>query len=210
MLSATLNIIASVLAALIVVIVYESSKYYISLTLLHPIHRRREDVKINPLKFVDPIGIILFVFAHVGWQKPKEYNASRFKDKDRALVVLSTTGILTCLILMLAVTPLYVTLFNGFNGSLVSFFVARFCLFLIRFSFAIIIVNLLPIPPFDMTRIIYAINPSFYFKMIQNQRILQAVFVLLIAIPIRGVGLHRSVLSAFIDSMFDPLIKLFI
>lgn len=201
MLSTLLNLIAAVLAALTVVLIHELSKYYISLTLLHPIHRRRADMKTNPLKYIDPIGIILFVFSYVGWQKPGEYNASRFKDKDRALIVLSLTGIMTNLLVLLAVTPIYAALYDGFSGNIFMAAVVNFFYYVLRFSFAIIIVNLLPIPPFDMTKIIYALNPSFYFKMIQNERVIQAVFILLIAF---------NVLSRFVDSLFYPLMKLFV
>ncbi len=201
MLATLLNLIAAILAAFIVVLIHELSKYYISLTLMHPIHRRRADMKTNPLKYIDPIGIILFVFSYVGWQKPGEYNASRFKDKDRALIVLSLTGIMANLLVLLAVIPIYSALYAGFEGDIFMATLVNFFYYILRFSFAIIIVNLLPIPPFDMTKIIYALNPSFYFKMIQNERVIQAVFILLIAF---------NVLSRFVDSLFYPLMKLFV
>ncbi len=197
MLSMTLRILISTIAAIVVVLVHELSKYYISLFLLHPIHRKRSDVKISPLKYIDPIGLILFVFSGVGWQKPGEYNPSKFKDKERALLTQSIVGIASNILLIVAMIPVYLAIKN--TNSVFVNQLALLVIFIIKYSFAIIIVNLLPIPPFDMSKIIYALNPSFYFKMIQNERIIQAVFILLIAF---------NILSSFINSLFGPLYSL--
>jgi len=194
MIDMIMNIIISIIAAMIVMIVHELSKYYFSLSIVHPIHRKRMDLKINPLQYIDPVGLILFVFSGVGWQKPGEYNPNRFKDKEKSLLVLTLVGMAANVILLLAMIPIFIYFKTA--PTEVGSYLAVFFYKLIRFSFTIIVINLLPMPPFDMAKIIYSINIEFYFKLIQNERIIQAVFILLIAF---------NIISVFVEVMFEPI-----
>jgi len=197
MLNMLLSLVISIPAAILVMWVHEISKYYISLTLLHPIHRKRMDIKINPVKYIDPIGLIMFVFSGVGWQKPGEYNAALFKDKERAYFPLMLTGMIANLLLIIVLVPVYLLISNT-NDFILNIGV-MFLFQVIRFSFSIIIINLLPVPPLDMSKIIHAFNPSFYFKLIQNERMIQAVFILLVA---------TNIITLFVSSLFTPLFQL--
>ena len=194
MIDMTINIIISILAGVIVVLVHEVSKYYFSLTLLHPIHRKRKDTKINFLKYIDPVGLIIFVFSGIGWQKPGEYNPARFKEKEKGLLVLSLVGFAASTLLIVAMIPLAMYLYKAelLFGNYIFIFVYK----LIYFSFALIVINLLPIPPLNMAKIIYALNPNFYFKLIQNERVIQAGFILMIAF---------GLLNILVQVMFEPL-----
>ncbi len=175
-------------------LVHEVSKYYFSLTLLHPIHRKRQDIKVNVLKYIDPVGLIIFIFSGIGWQKPGEYNPSRFKEKEKGLLILSIVGFGASLLLILAMIPIFLYVYR--SNTLVGRYIATFIYKLIYFSFALIIINLLPMPPFNMAKIIYALNPNFYFKLIQNERVIQAVFILMIAF---------GLINVFVQVLFEPL-----
>lgn len=198
MIEMTINIVLAFFAAIIVMLVHEVSKYYFSLTLLHPIHRKRQDMKVNVLKYIDPVGLIIFIFSGIGWQKPGEYNPARFRDKEKGLLVLSVVGTAANVLLMLAIIPIF--LYMNTETTILGYYVLNFLYKLIRFSFALIIINLLPIPPFDMAKIIYALNPNFYFKLLQNERIIQAVFILMIAFRL---------LDVLVEVLFEP-IKMFL
>jgi len=197
MISMLVSIFLSFLAACIAIIVHEGSKYFFALSLTHPLHRKREDFKINILKFFDPIGLILFVFAGIGWQKPIEYKSSRFRDKEKGLIVLSSVGILMNVLLTLAVIPLFQ--YNFFSGSVNASYFQPFLYYVIHHSFVLVVVNLLPVPPFDMSKIIFAVSSEFYFKLIQNERIIHAVFILLVAF---------GLLNMLVDSLFYPIARL--
>ena len=200
MLNLTIDIIISIIAASIVMLVHELSKYYFSLSMLHPIYRKRKDIKVNALKYIDPIGLILFVFTSVGWQKPGEFNPVQFKDKEKGFVFLMLVGMAANVLLILALIPIFIR-FYGTTTTVVGSYAITFVFRLIQYSFALIIVNLLPVPPLDMAKMIYSLNPNFYFKMIQKERIIHAVFILLIAF---------NILNAFVHSLFLPIQKLLI
>jgi len=194
MIDMTINIVISLFAGVIVMLVHEVSKYYFSLTLLHPIHRKREDMKINLLQYIDPVGLIIFIFSGIGWQKPGEYNPSRFKEKEKGLLILSIVGFAASILFIFAMIPIFMYIYksNVFFGKYLLIFIYK----LIYFSFALIVINLLPMPPFNMAKIIYALNPNFYFKLIQNERIIQAVFILMIAF---------GLINVLVRSLFEPI-----
>ena len=38
-------------------------------------------LNLNPLSHLDPIGVIMLIFAHIGWGKPVEINPNNFSRK---------------------------------------------------------------------------------------------------------------------------------
>lgn len=194
MLTMLINILLSLIAACLAILIHEGSKYFFALSLTHPLYRKREDTKVNVLKFFDPIGLILFVFAGIGWQKPMEYKSAKFRDKEKGLLMLSIIGMLMNLLIMLALVPVF--RYDFFSGTSYGSYFQLFLYYIIRNNFVIVVVNLLPVPPFDMSKIIYAVSPEFYFKMIQNERIIHAVFILILAF---------GILNMLVDSMFFPI-----
>ncbi len=200
MLELTLEILISAGAAILVVLIHELVKYYFSLMMLHPIHRKRNDYKVRWRKYIDPIGLIFFIFTNVGWQKPGEYKVEQFKNREKSLLHIMVAGFAASGIFMMVLIPVY-TYFHGNVRTVFAGYSLLFLFRLIQFNFSLIIVNLFPIPPLNMAKIIRAIHPNTYFRLIQNQRILHAVFILFIAF---------NLLSSFVQILFVPVFRLLI
>lgn len=182
-------------AAAIVMVVHEYPKKIAAFYLLHPIYRSKELFKVPLRKYIDPIGLVLFAlsfsgiasgalgfysFYAIGWQKPYEYNPARFREKERSLVYIALTGQLASLLTVFLMIPI----FNVLNRVASNIFIMEFVWALMVFSFVVFVVNLLPIPPFDMAKMVYSFSPNVYFRITQNQRLLHLVFIILIALEI--------------------------
>lgn len=165
-----------ILSAIIVVIVHEVPKSLVAHLLLHPIYKAKNKINTNVLKYVDPIGLIMFIFSGAGWQKPAEYKITYFRDKQKAVLSVALTGLLSNLVFMIILMPLSHYNMNGY--------LATFITYLIIYNFSITIINLLPVPPFDMSKIIYFFSPNAYFRLIQNERLIHVIFLLLFAMQI--------------------------
>lgn len=161
--------------AVIVVCVHEYPRIISYKYLVHPLYKKETKVSFNPLKYMDPFGMISFVFLAVGWQKPFYFNTGRLRDKKKGLISITLIGLLCNLLLMAIMIPVYFAV-RGQNGYLDHFISA-----IMLFSLTMVIVNLLPVPPFDMVKIIQALNPQLYFKFIQYEKIIQALFILIVA-----------------------------
>lgn len=180
------GLLISVVCAFIAMVVHEMTKSIVAYLVTHPIYREKNKINLNILEYVDPLGLIMFAFMNVGWQKPHEYNSFQFRDKSKGLIAVALSGILANLLLMSVLIPML-----RLNLMPVT---AIFVLRSIYFNFTIAIINLLPIPPFDMTKIIQSYSSNAYFKLMQNERIIHTIFILL---------LITGMISRFINSLFQ-------
>ena len=106
-------------------------------------------LSLNPLKHLDPMGtIMLFIFGF-GWAKPVPVNFNRLRDKRLGMILVSSAGIITN-ILMAFVALFLVQLFkvpvSGISGKVLYTF-AQINIILAAF-------NLIPIPPLDGSKIL--------------------------------------------------------
>jgi Zn-dependent protease len=134
------------------------------------------------------------MFLGAGWQKPFNFNTGRLRDKKKGLIAITLIGILSNLLLMAILIPIFVSTFNQ------NYYITKFLFIMILFNLAIVIVNLLPVPPLDMVKIIQALNPSGYFKFVQYEKVIQALFILFLA-----SGFISNLVNIIINSIFSAM-----
>lgn len=185
------TLIIQALAGILAMWVHEVPKYYVGRLLTHPVYKQQEKTKLNLLKMIDPIGLILMVFMGIGWQMPIKMRANRFKNKEKGYLILASIGYLSSLIMVFAFGPLL--RYYMLNGSIAQWQPGSWQNYLIiglyafvRYNVVIFVINLLPIPPFDMAKVIYSFSPTAYFKIIQNERMIQSFFVLFLIFGLAG------------------------
>lgn len=178
---AVIKTAVSIIAAVLAMWLHEIPKYYLTLYLTRPAFRQEARIKDIWAKSVDPIGLILLVFMRVGWQMPLKIDAAKLVNKKNGLIAISVLGMLTSLLgaIMLLIADKYwlIALRSVEGYPYLSYFVITWAFY----NVIIFVVNLLPVPPLDMTKIVYAVSPNAYFKILQNGRLLQSFFVLFIA-----------------------------
>lgn len=188
--------------------VHETSHGYVAYKLGDPTARSLGRLTLNPIKHIDPIGFICMMLFHVGWAKPVPINTRYFKNPKRDMAITGAAGPLSNLalalvhlivlrIVMFFVTPAFTTeageaLFGIINGTIsggtykasLGFTVMSIVIYLlylgIMMNVSLAIFNLIPIPPFDGSRIFYAFLPSkLYFGVMKYERIIMMVMLLL-------------------------------
>lgn len=191
------DILFSLIAIFIASCVHEYPKVFVYKFLVHPIHRGRFKISMNPLRYIDPFGVICFVFIGTGWQRPLEYNQGYLRDKEKGLLAISLTGLLSNLLFITILMPIALVLGDA------SLDLHAFLTTLLVANAAIFVVNLLPVPPLDMARIIQAFKPHVYFRFIQYEKMIQAFFILAIAI-----GFVNQLVALFYNAYIVSIFKL--
>ncbi len=167
---------------------------------------------LNPLRHLDPIGSLMFLFAGIGWAKPVPINPSRFSEAKsirHGIVYTSLWGPLSNIILGAIAWFLYCVVYTaavGFGWVSSSVILVLLQLFntLYIANMWLAVFNLLPIPPLDGYKIFGALlPPKLYYRILQQERIIGLVFILIV-IFFRG-ALFR-VLN-FILLPFDFIIR---
>lgn len=124
---------------------------------------------LNPLKHIDPIGFIMFLLLGVGYAKPVPINSRYFKKPRRDMALVGAAGPLANLIMafifviLLKLTTLLYTVLPAATPAFIFAAAPYVVLILdtgVTYCLAFTFFNLIPIPPLDGSRILYAFLPS--------------------------------------------------
>ena len=146
---------------LLAITFHEYAHGYVAWSLGDPTAQQQGRLTMNPLKHIDPIGILAFIIMKIGWAKPVPINPNYFKDPARGMVWVSLAGpganftlalasALFLKLLMLAAPMVPHTILY----PLASMVVASVWINLLLGFF-----NLIPVPPLDGSKILYAFLP---------------------------------------------------
>ncbi len=173
------ELILTALAVLITLAIHEYSHAYAAYKLGDDTAKNFGRLTLNPIKHIDPIGALCMLFFHVGWAKPVPINARNFKNPKRDFAISALAGPLSNLILAFVFSGIYVFVWNIFFGmefeSEMHLTLAQNLLLFLSLFFSVNvglgIFNLLPIPPFDGSRLLNVIfPPKIYFGIMKYER----------------------------------------
>ena len=140
-------------------------------------------LSLNPIKHLDPIGALCMLLVGVGWAKPVPVNARYYKNPKRGMALTALAGPVMNLILAFIGVILY-SLVVRFGGLVTQNDLLLYVLFTLFYYFAFLnvylaVFNLIPIPPFDGSRIAFIFLPThLYFKIMRYERIIQMVVMI--------------------------------
>lgn len=155
-------------------------------------------LSLNPIKHLDPMGSICMLLLGFGWARPVPVNARYYKNPKRGMALTALAGPVMNLILAFfgVIVFMSVTVFSmraGVENRWIDV-ITTFFYFFSTMNIYLAVFNLIPIPPFDGSRIAFVFLPSrLYFKVMQYERIIQFVVLALLwtdilILPIRMIS----------------------
>lgn len=159
-------------------------------------------LSLNPLRHLDPTGLIMLLLVGYGWAKPVPVNARNFNDPKKGMALTALAGPVSNLLLGLLFAVIGGALYGaqvylsylGAGGLLIEALdlISYALYFSAYINFLYATFNMIPIPPFDGSRVVFAFLPTkYYFGIMRYER--QIMIVLLISM----VALSRLGLSPF-------------
>ncbi len=177
--------------------VHEASHGYIANKLGDPTAKSLGRLTLNPLKHLDVFGFLCMLFFHFGWAKPVPVSARYFKKPRRDMALTSAAGpvsnvLLAIIFAVLLRLELIVVsnffsdeLYASLTGGTVSMAfnmlsVLSYMLYMgVLLNISLAVFNLIPIPPFDGSRIFYVFLPQkLYFYVMKYEQIIMIVILL--------------------------------
>ena len=210
------QLILTTMAALVALTIHEFAHGYVAYRLGDDTAKSMGRLSLNPIKHLDPFGVICMVLFHFGWAKPVPINPRNFKNPRRGFAISAMAGPATNLIVGFFTAFLYLlclstfrqvehTFINNLEINLLTFLQYFFII-----NVGLGIFNLIPVPPFDGSRILNIILPKrWYFKVMKYERQIywgviawlffgKYVYAALISIPVIGaVPLLSSIARIF-------------
>lgn len=184
------GVVARILAFCTAIPFHESAHGFVSEKLGDPTARNAGRITLNPLKHLDPWGLIAMLTIGIGWAKPVPINPGYYKNRKVGMAMSSAAGPLSNLVLAFFNVLLYKILwyvFLGVAGAIAGWMtvVLEIVWILAYININLAIFNLLPIPPFDGSRIFSLFLPEkTYFAIQKYERyIMIALIILMFVLP---------------------------
>lgn len=172
-----IQLLLSLVASLIALSVHEFSHAYAAYRLGDPTAKSMGRLSINPIKHLDPIGTLCMVFFHFGWARPVPIDPRYFKKPRKYFAITALAGPLSNILLGFLIAPLYLLCANFFvytDNTFLNNLMVNTLIFLYTFHVVNIglgVFNLIPLPPFDGSRIVNVLLPQkWYFKIMKYER----------------------------------------
>ncbi len=158
--------------------IHEWAHGFLSTKLGDPTPRWQGRLTLNPMAHIDKIGALGILLFGIGWAKPVQVDARYYKNPKWGMALVAMAGPLSNIIVAFVSLFLYqliqtVFLFTGVlaDNYTLLFLISLFFFMIAQINVHLAVFNLIPIPPFDGSRILFTFLPQkYYFKIMRYER----------------------------------------
>ena len=192
-----LSAVFRVLGVLVCLTVHETCHGLAALALGDPTAKRMRRLSLNPLHHIDWLGLASMFLCGFGWAKPVPVEMRYFKRPKAGMAVTALAGpasnfLLAMLLLFFA--SLTARLAAGEGAALLYGFLVNTALL----SVGLGLFNLVPIPPLDGSKVLFALLPErAYYTLMRYERYGMAVLLLLVWLDVGGGYLSEAIYRVF-------------
>lgn len=160
-------------------------------------------LSLSPLRHFDPLGALCMLVDGVGWARPVGVNPRNYKNPKVGMAVSAAAGPLSNFLLAWASMIVYKCIvYSGMGNRIPVLMLFFYDMVVMNLSLAIF--NLIPVPPFDGSRIVLLFLPQrLYFKAMRYERYIMIAVLFLVFF-----GLLNWPLSAAVNFMWGCLVEL--
>jgi len=170
---------------------------------------------LNPIVHLDPFGSLMLVASallggfFIGWAKPTPVNPSMLRGGRRAEAWVAAAGPVSNLVMAgLAALAVRAIVALSLVNSDASLFVANVVYMFVFINVALFIFNLIPIPPLDGSKVMFALmNPRTVWQIrpaLEQWGFLIVVVVMII--PLNGISIGGRVISPLLNGLVSVLV----
>ena len=174
-------LLSSMAVIFITLPIHEWAHGFVSTKLGDPTPRYQGRLTLNPMAHFDLMGALGILRLCIGWAKPVQVNARYYKNPKWGMALVALAGPLSNIVLafiMLLINNILMV--TGLVGYAIIEQLYYFLLYIAIISISLAVFNLIPVPPFDGSRILFVFLPQrLYFQIMRYERyIFIGIFVL--------------------------------
>ena len=190
-------------ASLISITLHECAHGYTAYFLGDPTAKNSGRLTLNPIKHIDPVGLIMLILLKIGYAKPVPVNPYYFKDRKKGMRLVGLAGPLTNLLLAILAGNMVKILVNtGIYSYDVKYYIAMFLLLFTQLNIGYAVFNLLPFPPLDGSKIFVSFLPDKWeavFYKYQN-------YFYFVVFALYFIGVLDKIIDPVIDYIYQLII----
>lgn len=195
-----------VVVVLLCLVVHEVCHGLAAYWLGDPTAKRNHRLSLNPLRHLDPFGLLMMVVVGFGWAKPVPVNPNYFRKPKQGMAVTALAGPVSNLLLAVLFLGIgkVIYLYAPYSAGMNVFF--EWCLFTVApMSVGMGLFNLIPIPPLDGSKVLAMFLPnSAYGQLMRYER-----YGILVLLALSWLGLGGNFLGDAIYGVYEALFHIF-
>lgn len=167
------GLLVTAAAAVLCITFHETCHGLAAYALGDPTAKRMGRLSLNPLKHLDLYGLLMLLLVKVGWAKPVPVNARNFKNPRVGMAIVAFAGPLSNVLLSAVAAAGYtVSMFYAIWLEAAWLELAGdFFYYVFFISAGLAVFNLLPLPPLDGSKVVFAFLPKeLYWKLMRYER----------------------------------------
>ncbi len=201
---------------LISLVIHELAHGWMAKKLGDPTAKYMGRLTLNPLSHLDPIGTVSMLLFGIGWAKPVPIDPRYFKNPKKGMALVGLAGpvsnlliAFTASLLRRVTVAIYIyalpaSAITETSLTVGSIIVNFFYIFEIL-NISLAVFNLIPVPPFDGSRVFYFLLPDkYYFGVMRYERQIMMITMVLLFTGILDYPLEmvRSGIMNLFDFVF--------
>ncbi len=198
------SIVLRVAAVFLCLTVHETSHGLAAYVLGDPTAKEEHRLSLNPLRHIDPVGLLMMFFVGFGWAKPVPVDMRYFKYPKSGMAVTALAGPVSNFVL--AILLLLICKFMAYHMAATALAVAvyNFLFTTAYLSVGLGAFNLLPIPPLDGSKVLFSFLPDrVYLQLMYYER-----YGMLVLLALTFFGAGDGFLSALFSGVFRSILLL--
>ena len=196
---------------------HETAHGFIAYKMGDPTARNLGRLSLNPVKHLDPIGFLALMVFGYGWANPVPVHSRNFRNPRRGMALTGAAGPAANLILGVICSALFgvcLAVYDYLTFTSESLFLIN-CVYWLAImfeygamiNFVFMTFNLIPVPPFDGSRIAFVfLPPKYYFGIMKYERqIMFGVLIALLALSRLGFSPFEWVANQLTGMISSPI-----
>ena len=176
-----LTLLISAAAALLCITLHELSHGFVAYKLGDPTAKNAGRLTLNPIKHLDPIGLVMMVVVKVGWAKPVPVDMRYFKNPKRGMALTALAGPVANFLTALAAAGLASLIWRFAPVNQGTLLVLCLLSNLALLGVGMGLFNLIPISPLDGSKIFFSLLPDkTYYTILRYERYVMGALILLV------------------------------
>ena len=196
--AALLSTLQRVLGVLLCLTVHETCHGLAAYALGDPTAKRMHRLSLNPLHHIDWLGLASMLICGFGWAKPVPVDMRYFKNPKAGMVVTALAGPASNFLLAFVMLFFASLIYRGAPSGAFMIWVFYFMLTTATLSIGLGLFNLVPIPPLDGSKVLFALLPEGGYNILMRyERYGMAVLMLLVWLDIGSSALSNGIYTVY-------------
>ncbi len=200
-----LSLALSVIPALICITIHEMCHGFAAYKLGDRTAAAQGRLSLNPLRHLDPLGLLMLILFHFGWAKPVSVNMANFKNPKRDMAITALAGPASNIVLAAVVLFFYGFFYKMLAGSQIGKQVIQMLIQTAYLSVCLGVFNLIPIPPLDGSKVLFAVLPKNMYNLLMRYERYGFIILTFLVVFTDALNAPISAVSTAVYNWLSPI-----